>query len=30
VNGQLIFTKHETGRFPEEQEILDALKRIKA
>lgn len=25
VNGKLIFSKHETGRFPEEHEILDAL-----
>ncbi len=26
VNGKLIFSKFETGRFPEDHEVLDALK----
>jgi hypothetical protein len=26
VDGELIFSKHETGRFPEDQEVLDALR----
>lgn len=26
VNGKLIYSKDQTGRFPEHQEILDALK----
>lgn len=25
VDGKKIFSKHETGRFPEEREIVDAL-----
>jgi selenoprotein W-related protein len=25
MNGRLIFSKHETGRFPEDEEILAAL-----
>jgi len=27
VDGRLIFSKHETGRFPEDQEILAALQK---
>jgi selenoprotein W-related protein len=27
VDGQLIYSKHQTGRFPEDQEILTALAR---
>lgn len=27
ADGEPIFSKHETGRFPEDQEILDALKQ---
>jgi selenoprotein W-related protein len=30
VNGQLIFSKHETGRFPEHEEILRLLKPAKS
>jgi selenoprotein W-related protein len=26
VDGDLIYSKHETGRFPEHQEILQALE----
>lgn len=26
VDGRLIFSKHEAGRFPREQEVLDALR----
>ena len=26
ADGELVFSKHETGRFPEDQEIVDALK----
>jgi selenoprotein W-related protein len=26
VDGELVFSKHHTGRFPEEWEILDALE----
>lgn len=26
VDGKLIFSKHRTGRFPEPEEILDALR----
>lgn len=26
VDGKLIYSKHETGRFPEDKEILDQLK----
>jgi selenoprotein W-related protein len=24
-DGKLVFSKHEAGRFPEEQEVIDAL-----
>ena len=27
VNGKLIFSKHEQGRFPENDEILDLMKK---
>jgi selenoprotein W-related protein len=30
VNGKLIHSKHETGRFPEHQEIIDALAQLTA
>ncbi len=26
LNGELIYSKHETGRFPEDAEVLQALK----
>jgi len=26
VDGRLVFSKFETGRFPEDQEVLDALR----
>ncbi len=29
VNGKLIFSKHEQGRFPEHDEILDLLRPAK-
>ncbi len=28
LDGKLIFSKHETGRFPEDKEVLDALGRL--
>jgi len=28
ADGKLIFSKHETGRFPENAEILDALAKL--
>jgi len=28
ANGNLIFSKHETGRFPEESEIVEALRSL--
>jgi len=28
ANGSVIFSKDETGRFPEDQEILDALRSL--
>jgi predicted Rdx family selenoprotein len=28
ADGKLIFSKHAKGRFPEEQEMLDALRAI--
>jgi selT/selW/selH-like putative selenoprotein len=28
VDGQLIFSKQNVGRFPEHQEVLDAMSRI--
>jgi len=27
ADGELVFSKHESGRFPEDREILDALKQ---
>ena len=27
VDGQLIFSKHETGRFPEDDEVLERLRK---
>jgi len=30
VDGKLIFSKHAVGRFPEHQEVLDAMSRISA
>jgi selenoprotein W-related protein len=29
ANGKLIFSKHEAGRFPEESEILEALRSLR-
>jgi selenoprotein W-related protein len=26
ADGQMIFSKHQTGRFPEEEEVLEALR----
>jgi selenoprotein W-related protein len=26
VDGQMVFSKHQTGRFPEEEEVLEALR----
>jgi selT/selW/selH-like putative selenoprotein len=28
VDGKLVFSKHSTGRFPEEQEIVQALRSL--
>jgi len=28
ANGNLVFSKHETGRFPEEREIVEALRSL--
>jgi len=28
VDGKLVFSKHKEGRFPEHQEVLDAMSRI--
>jgi len=28
ANGKLVFSKHETGRFPEEREIVEALRSL--
>ena len=28
VDGRLIFSKHEVGRFPEDQEVLDKLAAL--
>ncbi len=28
ADGQMIFSKHQTGRFPEENEVLDLLKPV--
>jgi hypothetical protein len=28
AGGRLIYSKHETGRFPEEQEILEPLGQL--
>ncbi|MBI2867020.1 MAG: SelT/SelW/SelH family protein [Chloroflexi bacterium] len=30
LNGKLIFSKHRTGRFPKEDEILQAIQRPQA
>lgn len=30
VDGQLIYSKHETGRFPEHKEILSQLPKAKS
>jgi len=29
VDGSLIFSKHQTGRFPEVQEIIDAIQQTR-
>lgn len=29
VDGQLIYSKHDTGRFPEHEEILQAINAVK-
>jgi selT/selW/selH-like putative selenoprotein len=29
ANGNLIFSKHATGRFPEEREIIEALRALE-
>ncbi len=29
VDGQLIYSKQETGRFPEHQEVLDAVSKLQ-
>jgi selenoprotein W-related protein len=26
ADGQMVFSKHQTGRFPEEEEVLEALR----
>jgi hypothetical protein len=28
ANGNLVFSKHSTGRFPEEREIVEALRSL--
>jgi len=28
VDGQLVFSKHAEGRFPEPQEVLDAMSKL--
>lgn len=28
VEGKLVFSKHAAGRFPEHQEVLDALSKL--
>ena len=28
ADGRLVFSKHATGRFPEEQEIVEALRAL--
>ncbi len=28
VDGELIFSKHQVGRFPENDEVLDAIQKI--
>jgi selenoprotein W-related protein len=30
LNGDLIYSKHETGRFPEHREVLDAVAKRSA
>lgn len=29
ADGKLVFSKHQTGRFPEDQEVLAALEALK-
>lgn len=29
VNGKLIYSKHETGRFPEHREVIDAMSKLQ-
>jgi selT/selW/selH-like putative selenoprotein len=29
VDGNLVFSKHKVGRFPEHSEILDAIAKVK-
>ncbi len=29
IDGQLIYSKHDTGRFPEHQEVLDAISKLQ-
>ena len=29
ANGKLIFSKHASGRYPEEREIVEALRALK-
>jgi selT/selW/selH-like putative selenoprotein len=28
VNGKLVFSKHKAGRFPEEEEIVEAIRAL--
>jgi hypothetical protein len=28
VDGKLIYSKHQAGRFPEEQEVIDLIKNL--
>jgi selT/selW/selH-like putative selenoprotein len=28
VNGKLVFSKHKVGRFPEEEEIVEAIRAL--
>lgn len=29
ADGKLVFSKHDTGRFPEHDEVLDALEKFR-
>jgi selT/selW/selH-like putative selenoprotein len=29
ADGKLVYSKHETGRFPEESEVVEALRSLK-